>query len=90
MYGAVLSLLLIGLLRFGMGLLNIQSQVQSTVIGLLLIISIFLPHLGQHLSATKNIRFRWKTLLIVLGVLILIAAFIAFFIWSRTPILEGF
>jgi rhamnose transport system permease protein len=90
MYGSVLSLLLIGLLRFGMGLLNIQSQVQSTVIGLLLIISIFLPHLGQHLSATKNIRFRWKTLLIVLGVLILIAAFIAFFIWSRTPILEGF
>jgi rhamnose transport system permease protein len=90
MYGSVLSLLLIGLLRFGMGLLNIQSQVQSTVIGLLLIISIFLPHLGQQLSATKNIRFRWKTLLIVLGVLILIAAFIAFFIWSRTPILEGF
>lgn len=90
MYGAVLSLLLIGLLRFGMGLLNIQSQVQSTVIGLLLIISIFLPHLGQQLSTTKKFRFRWKTLLIVLGALILLAAFIAFFIWSRTPILEGF
>ena len=41
--GAVLSLLLIGLMRFGMGLLNIQGQVQGMVIGLLLILSILLP-----------------------------------------------
>jgi len=88
MYGAILSLLLIGLLRFGMGLLNIQSQVQSTVIGLLLIISIFLPHIGQQIAQSKTSRFRWKTLLIVLGVLVIFAAFIAFFIWSRIPVLQ--
>ncbi|MGE5462323.1 MAG: ABC transporter permease, partial [Syntrophothermus sp.] len=33
MFGAVLSLLLIGLMRFGMGLLNIQGQVQGVAIG---------------------------------------------------------
>jgi len=87
MYGALLSLLLIGLLRFGMGLLNIQSQVQSTVIGLLLIVSIFLPHLGQQLARSKTSRFRWKTVLIALTILAIFAAFIVFFFWSRAPIL---
>ena len=43
MLGAVLSLLLIGLMRFGMGLLNIQGQVQGIVIGMLLILSILVP-----------------------------------------------
>ena len=33
MLGAVLSLLLIGLMRFGMGLMNIQGQVQGIAIG---------------------------------------------------------
>lgn len=40
MIGAILALILIGLLRFGMGLLNLQGQVQGIIIGLLLIISI--------------------------------------------------
>ena len=40
MLGAALSLFLIGLMRFGMGLLNIQGQVQGIAIGLLLILSI--------------------------------------------------
>ncbi len=47
MIGAVLSLLLIGLMRFGMGLLNIQGQVQGIAIGLLLILSILVPSLVQ-------------------------------------------
>jgi rhamnose transport system permease protein len=89
MYGAVLSLILIGLLRFGMGLLNIQSQVQSTVIGLLLIISIFLPHIGQQIALNKSTRFNWKSALVVVGVLAIFVAFFLFFFWSRTPVLEG-
>ena len=88
MYGAILSLLLIGLLRFGMGLLNIQSQVQSTIVGLLLIISIFLPHIGQQLAQAKASRFQWKTVLIVFVVLVIFAGFVAFFFWSRTPVLQ--
>ena len=51
--GAVLSLLLIGLMRFGMGLLNIQGQVQGIVIGLLLILSILLPNLVRSISVKK-------------------------------------
>ena len=88
MYGAILSLLLIGLLRFGMGLLNIQSQVQSTVIGLLLIVSIFLPHIGQRIALRKTAGFEWKKALVVLGVLAIFAIFIIFFFWSRTPVLQ--
>ncbi len=87
MYGAVLSLLLIGLLRFGMGLVNIQSQVQSTIIGLLLIVSIFLPHIGQRIAANKATRFRWKTVLAVVGIIALFVLFFVFFFWSRAPVL---
>ena len=35
MVGAVLALVLVGMLRFGMGLINLQGQVQDIVIGLL-------------------------------------------------------
>src|SRR6476659_7623000 len=51
MVGAVLALILVGLLRFGMGLINLQGPVQDIVIGLLLILSILLPWLGRQLAA---------------------------------------
>jgi rhamnose transport system permease protein len=51
MIGAVLSLILIGLMRFGMSLVNIQGQVQGIAIGFLLILAIMLPHFGRKLSA---------------------------------------
>ena len=54
MLGAVLSLLLIGLMRFGMGLLNIQGQVQGIVIGLLLILSILLPGVAGQVSSIEQ------------------------------------
>ncbi|MCB0257317.1 MAG: ABC transporter permease, partial [Anaerolineae bacterium] len=54
MVGAVLSLLLIGLLRFGMGLLNIQGQVQGMAIGLLLILSILIPNVIRQFSARST------------------------------------
>ncbi len=82
MIGGVLSLLLIGLLRFGMGLLNIQGQVQSIVIGLLLILSILLPNL---LGMVRRPRARWRgrTVLIAALAACAAAAFILFFLWSR-------
>lgn len=87
--GAVLSLLLIGLMRFGMGLLNIQGQVQGIVIGLLLILSILLPSIAQQVSSARNIRIHWQSVLIGLGVLALFAAFFLFFFWSRAPVIAG-
>ena len=50
MVGAVLALVLVGILRFGMGLINLQGQVQDIVIGLLLILSILLPRLGSQIQ----------------------------------------
>src|SRR5688500_12109060 len=89
MLGATLSLLLIGLVRFGMGLLNIQGQVQGIVIGLLLILSILLPSIAQQVSSVRNIQFQGRTLLTVLGVLAIFVAFFLFFFWSRAVVIAG-
>jgi rhamnose transport system permease protein len=89
MLGAVLALFLIGLMRFGMGLLNIQGQVQGVVIGSLLILSILLPAIAQQVSSVRNTRFNWRSALIGLGVLAVFVAFFLFFFWSRAPILSG-
>jgi rhamnose transport system permease protein len=50
MIGVVLALFLLGLVRFGMSLLNIRGQVQSIVVGLLLILAILLPELIPRLQ----------------------------------------
>jgi rhamnose transport system permease protein len=89
MLGATLSLLLIGLMRFGMGLLNIQGQVQGVVIGLLLILSILLPGVAQQVSSLRNIRVSWRSALIGLGLLAVFLAFFLFFFWSRAPVIAG-
>jgi rhamnose transport system permease protein len=89
MLGATLSLFLIGLMRFGMGLLNVQGQVQGIVIGLLLIISILLPGVAQQLSSVRNIHLSRQTTLAVFGVLVLFAAFFLFFFWSRAAVIAG-
>ena len=64
MLGATLSLVLIGLMRFGMGLLNIQGQVQGIAIGLLLILSILVPSLIRGIS-TLSRNFNWRSALYV-------------------------
>jgi rhamnose transport system permease protein len=87
--GAVLSLLLIGLMRFGMGLLNIQGQVQGIVIGFLLILSILLPNIAQQVSAARGLRINGRSALISLGVLAVFVAFFLFFFWSRAPVIAG-
>jgi rhamnose transport system permease protein len=87
MVGATLSLLLIGLMRFGMGLLNIQGQVQGVVIGLLLILSILLPNLVAQLSGIRQMNRR--SALTALAFVAAFALFFIFFFWSRAPVLAG-
>jgi rhamnose transport system permease protein len=85
MAGAVLALVLVGILRFGMGLINLQGQVQGIIIGLLLILSILLPRLGSRLS----FRLSWRrdTLLKTAMAVGMALVFGLFFFWSRSLIL---
>jgi rhamnose transport system permease protein len=88
MVGAVLALLLIGLMRFGMGLLNIQGQVQGIAIGLLLILSILVPSLVQGASGFGR-NFNWRSLLPFVVVLLIFILFFAFFFWSRAAVIAS-
>ncbi|MEA4906304.1 MAG: ABC transporter permease [Chloroflexi bacterium] len=88
MPGAVLSLALIGLMKFGMGLLNIQGQVQGIAIGLLLIFSILIPNLARQFSG-KSLRPGPRAILPALGVTLLFVLFFVFFFWSRAPVIAG-
>jgi rhamnose transport system permease protein len=88
MVGAVLSLLLIGLMRFGMGLLNIQGQVQGIAIGLLLILSILLPSIVRQVSWRKTKMSR-QSVFYALGMVAIFILFFGFFFWSRAPIIAG-
>jgi rhamnose transport system permease protein len=85
MIGAILALLLVGLLRFGMGLLNIQGQVQSIAIGILLILSILLPNLPQLVRGGRTALNR-RALVTVGVAFIIAAAFGWFFFWSRAVV----
>ena len=88
MLGAVLSLLLIGLMRFGMGLLNIQGQVQGIAIGLLLILSILVPSLVRGISARRR-DLHWRSALSLVIFLLIFVLFFAFFFWSRALVISG-
>src|SRR5258706_716753 len=88
MVGAALSLLLIGLMRFGMGLLNIQGQVQGVAIGMLLILSILVPSLIRSVSAISG-KFNWRSVLSLAIFLIITILFFIFFFWSRAAIVAG-
>ncbi|HMA34303.1 MAG TPA: ABC transporter permease [Chloroflexia bacterium] len=85
MVGAVLALILVGILRFGMGLVNLQGPVQDTVIGLLLILSILLPWLGSRLAA--RLEWRRAALWPTAGAVLVALLFGLFFFWSRGLIL---
>jgi len=88
MLGAAFSLLLIGLMRFGMGLLNIQGQVQGVAIGLLLILSILIPSLVRGISNLgKNIN--WRSALSTFIFLLIFVLFFVFFFWSRAAVIAN-
>jgi len=88
MPGAVLSLLLIGLMRFGMSLLNIQGQVQGIAIGLLLIFSILLPNFARSISL-RGAKFRWQPVAAVILIIAIFVLFFVFFYWSRAPVISS-
>ncbi|MGE5373846.1 MAG: ABC transporter permease [Bacteroidota bacterium] len=88
MVGAVLALLLIGLMHFGMGLLNIQGQVQGVAIGLLLILSILVPSLVQSAAGVGR-NFNVRSLVPVLVFLLVFILFFAFFFWSRAAVIAN-
>ncbi|MFN8485920.1 MAG: ABC transporter permease [Anaerolineae bacterium] len=85
MVGAVLALILVGILRFGMGLINLQGQVQDIVIGALLILSILVPKLGSLRQAVASPqKGSWRGLAVGASVAVL---FVLFFFWSRSLVL---
>jgi rhamnose transport system permease protein len=88
MTGSVLSLLLIGLMRFGMGLLNIQGQVHGIAIGLLLILSILIPNFVRNIS-TSYTRLNRQTIVAALLFVIIFAFFLGFFFWSRAAVISA-
>ena len=88
MWGAALSLLLIGLMRFGMGLINIQGQVQGILIGLLLIFSILLPNIVRNLSG-KGKKIRWQSVAAVAVFATILILFFIFFFWSRAAVIAA-
>lgn len=56
MYGVLLSILIILNLRNGMGLLNITGEIQTGVIGVLLILSVLGPNIGRGMRAAWSRR----------------------------------
>lgn len=85
MLGAALALLLIGVTRFGMGLMNLQGQVQDIVIGALLILSILLPNVSRWLAGRPAPS---RGLLAGAGAALAVAlAFGWLFFWSRGVVL---
>lgn len=82
MVGAVLSLIVIAELRFGMGLVNVPGQVQGVVVGMLLILAILMPNLAGRLGKRGGLSA--KTLMASIGAIALFAAAIWFFFWLRT------
>jgi len=86
MIGAILSLFLIGDMRFGMSLLNIQGQVQSIAIGFLLILAILLPYFGRKLSR-GGLSLTRSTVFSTSVAIVIAVLFASFFSWSRAPVL---
>lgn len=54
--GAMISIFIIGLLRYGLGLINVPSQVMLVIIGALLILAVLMPNLnlGKHFKKGKK------------------------------------
>ncbi len=54
MIGAVLSVFVIGYLRYGLGLRNVSAQVLMIIIGLLLIFAVMLPNVKTMITNRLN------------------------------------
>lgn len=54
-FGVIISVFIIGFLKFGMGLINIPGKVMNIVLGFLLVIAIMLPELLKRIKPKNNI-----------------------------------
>lgn len=54
--GTVISIFTIGLLRYGLGLINMNSQTILMIIGAILIIVVMLPNIAAERNAKKSVR----------------------------------
>lgn len=54
--GAVLAVFLIGLLRYGLGLINVPAQILLIIIGLLLIFAIAIPNLRANFGIQHKVK----------------------------------
>jgi rhamnose transport system permease protein len=88
MGGAFLALLLVGLMRFGMGLLTIQGQVQDIAIGLLLVLSILAPTVARRVSG-GGLRLTRQSVFVALLLLVVFVLFFIFFFWSRSAVINA-
>jgi len=55
-FGVIISVFIIGFLKFGMGLINIPGKVMNIVVGFLLVIAIMLPELLKRIKPKNNIN----------------------------------
>ena len=55
-HNVIMAIFVIGLLKYGLGLVNIHSQLLSIIIGILLILSTLLPNLGEEYLKRKSLR----------------------------------
>lgn len=53
-FGVIISIFIIGFLKFGMGLINIPGKVMTIIIGLLLVLAIMLPQLLKRLKPKNS------------------------------------
>lgn len=56
LYGVIISIFLLGLMKFGMGLINIPGKVMNIVTGFLLIIAILLPGSIRQLQSASRLK----------------------------------
>ncbi|WP_319562049.1 ABC transporter permease [Marispirochaeta sp.] len=56
-FGVIVSIFLLGYLKFGMGLLNISGKIMIITTGLLLVIAVLLPMLLEQFRARRKLKF---------------------------------
>lgn len=54
--GVVISTFIVGLLRYGLGIINVPSQTIMIIVGVLLIVAVIIPNLKTTLSSSKTFR----------------------------------
>lgn len=54
--GVVISTFIVGLLRYGLGIINVPSQTIMIIVGALLIVAVIIPNLKTTLGASKRFR----------------------------------